>query len=121
MAIDPNIGIPIGQRLVEPVLGLEHVVLSEAIDDAVSMVGFVQIDDVVGHQVHGAVELAQGLVVKAPHPIEALPKASVVYVGSEKARYGIEILAVDGEGVAQRQLLDGVAIDEALKVVHESA
>ena len=69
--------------------------LAAAVDDALSMVGVVQIDYVVGDEVEGAVEVAQGLVVEASYSIGAVTEASVVHVGSEEAGQGVEVLAVE--------------------------
>ena len=47
---DTFVRVPVGERLVEPVLGFEHVVLGPAVDDAVRVVVVVEVDDVVARR-----------------------------------------------------------------------
>jgi hypothetical protein len=101
-------------------LGLEDVMLGQAIDDTMSMDGIVEVDGVIGDQVDGAVEPAKRLVVEATYSVRPLTEAPVVHVRGEEARQGVEVLGVDGQRVAKRQVSDGVAIDEVLEAVHES-
>src|SRR5262249_34734662 len=63
------VGVPVRDRLIEPVLGSEHMVMRSAVDDTVCMVVVVEVDDVVGDEVHGAVELPEDVVVERLHSL----------------------------------------------------
>jgi hypothetical protein len=115
---DALVGVPVGQRLVEPVVGLEDVVMRPAVDDAVCVIIVVEVDDVIGDEVHGAVELSEGSVEERLHSLTARAVAAVGHVLGEQGRDGVEILAVDSERVPLRQLADPVTGDELFDGVH---
>src|SRR5207302_689630 len=88
-----------------------------AVDDAVSVVVAVEVDDVVADQVHRAVEQPKALVVERLDARPARPVAAVVDIVGEEHGQAVDILAVDRDRVALGQLTDLVACRAAVDEV----
>ncbi len=106
---DAFIGVPVRQRLIEPVSRVEHVVLRKAVDNTARVIVVIEVDDVVGDQVHRTVECAQRLVVERLHAVTAGAISAIVDVLDEQPGDPVEILTVDCQRVPLSQVMNLVA------------
>lgn len=87
----------------------DDLVLASACDEALCVVGVVELDDVVLHLVRGDGETSQHAV---KHGFECLAPTRVLanpYVFVVQRDHGIQVAHVDGQCVEVRQLADGFA------------
>lgn len=73
-AVDPGVRVGIGDGLHDP--PIRDLVLRLAVDDAVGMVGVVDVDRLTADHVDAAIEAAEDRAVEAAHPVTTEPVGS---------------------------------------------
>ena len=104
-AVHPDVRVPVLQHaLVPAAVGPPELVV--AVDDAVRVVGVVEVDHVVADEVHRHLRLAQRLHEPDPQRVAAALLAPDPHVGGEQRDHHVHVARVERERVAVRELLD---------------
>jgi hypothetical protein len=100
---------------VKPVLRVEDVMLGAAVDKTVGVEIVVELDGMVGNQVHRAMEIPENMVVVRLDSVTSGPVTAIVDVLDKERGDAVHILAVDRDGIPIRQLMNLVARDQLVE------
>lgn len=99
-------------------LRVEAVVVHSAVEDPVSVVVVVEVDDVIGDQMHGAMESAEDVVEERPDPFPTRPVSPARNVLGEETNEGVDVLGVDSDCITVSQLADLLTRQQRLELCH---
>ena len=103
--VDAHVGVPVLEHpLVPTTVGPTELVV--AVHDAARVVGVVEVDDVVAHEVHRHLGFAQRLHEPRAQRVAAVFLATDAHVGDEERHHHVHVARVERERVAHRELLD---------------